>query len=159
MCLLYSKQWKKIFLVTFGDHASYTYITTDCQITISRFNIYILYGNRKVTTVSRWIPEKIGIYNTVSELCESIQEQTALVDNQLQTLNFFDQYQRLTKDLTKQSKKFLWFQLFKYSSTSQFWTMNSFFGPYSRKTSTEWTYMKCSLHVNIEKNGNTELLY
>ncbi|CAF1416457.1 unnamed protein product [Rotaria sordida] len=59
----------------------------------------------------------IGIYVTLGELCKSIEEQIDLFDKQLQTFSYFDQYQKSTKDLSKQSAEFLWFQLFNHVIT------------------------------------------
>ncbi|CAF3733344.1 unnamed protein product [Rotaria sordida] len=56
----------------------------------------------------------IGIYINLDDLCKVIKEQINLVDRQIQTFSFFDQYQKLTEDLSKDSTEFIWFQLFNY---------------------------------------------
>ncbi|CAF2080537.1 unnamed protein product [Rotaria magnacalcarata] len=60
----------------------------------------------------------IGTYRNLDDLCTSVKEQIDLVDKQTQTFSFFDQHQILTKDLSRQSAKFLWFQLFYRTLTS-----------------------------------------
>ena len=115
LCVSYiqSSEKEKIFLVTSGEHASHILPQTAKLRQIDSIFMFCTEVERYKQLADEY-PKKIAIYNTVSELCESIQEQTALVDNQLQTLSSFDQYQQSTKDLTKQSEEFLWFQLFKY---------------------------------------------
>ncbi|CAF0853965.1 unnamed protein product [Rotaria sordida] len=54
----------------------------------------------------------IGIYDELDLLCLSIQEQVDLLDRDLQIFSFFDQDERLTKDLSKQTADLLWFQLY-----------------------------------------------
>ncbi|CAF0960711.1 unnamed protein product [Rotaria sordida] len=54
----------------------------------------------------------IGIYDELDLLCLSIQEQVDLLDRDLQIFSFFDQNERLTKDLSKQTADLLWFQLY-----------------------------------------------
>ncbi|CAF4371720.1 unnamed protein product, partial [Rotaria sordida] len=56
----------------------------------------------------------IGIYINLDDLYKVIKEQINLVDRQIQTFSFFDQYQKLTEDLSKDSTEFVWFQLFNY---------------------------------------------
>ncbi|CAF1320996.1 unnamed protein product [Rotaria sordida] len=56
----------------------------------------------------------IGIYINFDDLYKSIKEQIDLVNKQIETLCYFDQHQILTKDLSKESAKFLLFQLFNY---------------------------------------------
>ncbi|CAF4368460.1 unnamed protein product, partial [Rotaria sordida] len=55
-----------------------------------------------------------GIYINLDDLFKVIKEQINLVDRQIQTFSFFDQYQKLTEDLSKDSTEFIWFQLFNY---------------------------------------------
>ena len=60
-------------------------------------------------------PKIVGkIYTNLTDLYKSIDEQIDLFDKQLQTLSFFDKHEQSTKDLSKQSGLFIWFQLFKF---------------------------------------------
>ncbi|CAF4734140.1 unnamed protein product, partial [Rotaria sp. Silwood2] len=54
----------------------------------------------------------IGIYEEVDLLCLSIQEQIDFIDQNLETISFFDQDEHLTKDLSKQTADLFWFQLY-----------------------------------------------
>ena len=54
----------------------------------------------------------VGIYARLDDLCESIEEQVDAFDKQLQTISVFQQNQKSTKDLSKQSGEFLWLQAF-----------------------------------------------
>ena len=62
-------------------------------------------------------PKIVGIYTELNELYQSIINQIDLADKQLQTFSYFDQHENATKDLSKQSAQFLWFQLFHYVIT------------------------------------------
>jgi tetratricopeptide (TPR) repeat protein len=62
-------------------------------------------------------PKIIGNYINLDDLCQSIREQIEIVYNQLQTFSFFDQRQKLSEDLSKQSAEFLWFQFFNHANT------------------------------------------
>ncbi|CAF4647876.1 unnamed protein product, partial [Rotaria sp. Silwood2] len=54
----------------------------------------------------------IGIYDELDLLCVSIQEQVDFLDQHLHIFSFFDQNEHWTKDLSKQTADFLWFQLY-----------------------------------------------
>ncbi|CAF1019426.1 unnamed protein product [Rotaria sp. Silwood1] len=56
----------------------------------------------------------IGIYINFDDLVQSIKEEIDFINNQIETFCIFDQYQILTKDLSKESAKFFLFQLFNY---------------------------------------------
>ncbi|CAF2050257.1 unnamed protein product [Rotaria magnacalcarata] len=56
----------------------------------------------------------IGIYVKLDDLCQSIKEQVDLVNKQIQAFSFFDQHEKSTKELSKESAALLWFQLFNY---------------------------------------------
>ncbi|CAF3665333.1 unnamed protein product [Rotaria sordida] len=63
---------------------------------------YLVFTNSKL----------IGIYNDFDLLCLSIEEQVHFLHRHLQTFNFLDQDEYLTKDLSKQTIDLLWFQLY-----------------------------------------------
>ena len=54
----------------------------------------------------------IGIYDNVDRLCSSLEERIKLMNKQLYQWNLFDPNEYKTKDLSKQSNDFLWYQLF-----------------------------------------------
>ncbi|CAF1490131.1 unnamed protein product [Rotaria sordida] len=54
----------------------------------------------------------IGFYDEINLLCVSIKEQIDFLNQNLQTFNFFDQNEYLTKDLSKETADLLWFQLY-----------------------------------------------
>jgi hypothetical protein len=56
----------------------------------------------------------VGIFDSRTDLLKSIQETIPLLEKQLLTFTMFDQTQRLTKDLTKESNAFLWYQVLFY---------------------------------------------
>ncbi|CAF1310833.1 unnamed protein product [Didymodactylos carnosus] len=55
----------------------------------------------------------IGIFNELSPLIDSIKENAKLVEKHTQTFCFYKENQNSTRDLSKESAAFLWFQLFK----------------------------------------------
>ena len=68
-------------------------------------------NNRYENLIDQY-PKIIGIY-ALDELFKSVKDQIEFVNNQLQTFSFFNPYQQSTKNLSKSSAEFLWFQLFK----------------------------------------------
>ena len=104
---------EKIFLITSGKKASELLPRINSLRQIDSIFIFCM----KKVRYEHLLDEHskiIGIYVNLDELCKSIGEQIDLVDKQLQTFAFFDQNQKSTKDLSKQSAEFLWFQLFNY---------------------------------------------
>lgn len=55
----------------------------------------------------------IGIYSQSSLLFESIKENVTLASKQSETFKFYDQKQKSTRDLSKESATFLWSKLFR----------------------------------------------
>ncbi|CAF4153482.1 unnamed protein product, partial [Rotaria sordida] len=56
----------------------------------------------------------IGIYSKRHDLINSLKENIILVEKHLQTFNFYNQHkEKSTRDLSKESSEFLWFQMFK----------------------------------------------
>ena len=55
----------------------------------------------------------VDICTHLNLLCASIRQQIFLVQKHLETFSFFDQNQHITKNLSKESAEFLWYQLFK----------------------------------------------
>lgn len=58
----------------------------------------------------------LSVYTNLDELYKSIQENIDLVDDQLQTLSYFDQNQKLTGHLSKELTRFIWFQFFNHAA-------------------------------------------
>jgi len=104
---------EKIFLITSGSKASDILPSVVSLRQVDCIFIFCWKKERYEHLINRY-SKIIGIYIHVDELCKSIQEQIDLVDKQLQTFSFFDRSQKSTKDLSKESAEFLWFQLFNY---------------------------------------------
>ncbi|CAF0815539.1 unnamed protein product [Rotaria sp. Silwood1] len=107
---------EKIFLITSGSKASqvlprifsFPQIDSIFIFCVDKYRYeYLLNKHSKI----------IGIYISLNDLCKSIKEQIDLVSKQIQTFSFFDQHQKSTKDLSRESAEFLWFQLFHYVIT------------------------------------------
>ena len=104
---------EKIFLITSGVSVSdlLSHISTISQI--DSIFIYCM-KEIKYQHLLKTYSKIIGIYTDLHSLCISIREQIDGVEKQLATFSYFDQRQKSTKDLSKQSAEFLWFQLFNY---------------------------------------------
>ncbi|CAF0799761.1 unnamed protein product [Adineta steineri] len=55
----------------------------------------------------------IGIFRERCNLIHSLKENIKLVEKQLETFSFYNQHEKATRDLSKESAEFLWFQIFK----------------------------------------------
>jgi tetratricopeptide (TPR) repeat protein len=108
-----SRDKEKIFLITSGSKASQLLPHIASLRQVDSIFIFCMKKERYEHLMNEY-PKIIGIYIDLNELCQSIEQQIDLVDKQLQTFSFFDQHQKSTKDLSKESSEFLWFQLFNY---------------------------------------------
>lgn len=117
-CITYiqSIHQEKIFLVTSGSKASQILSRV---ISCQQIDCIFIFCMRKQKYQNLMVefPKIIGIYIDLEDLSRSIREQIELVDKQIQTFSFFDRQQKSTKDLSKESGAFLWFQLFSYILT------------------------------------------
>ena len=112
-CLTYIRSIanEKIFLITSGFRASEI---LPCIGTLRQIDSIFIFCMKisKYQFLMDEYSKIVGIYNELDSLCASIREQADLVDKQLETFSFFDQHQKATKDLSRESAEFLWFQLF-----------------------------------------------
>ncbi|CAF3721502.1 unnamed protein product [Rotaria sordida] len=107
---------EKIFLITSGSKASEILSRISSLRQIDSIFIFCIRKTRYEYLLNDF-KKIIGIYINLNDLYKSIKEQIDLVDKQIQTFSFFDQHQKSTKDLSKESAEFLWFQLFNYVIT------------------------------------------
>ena len=112
-CIIFIKSNKKdkILLIISDSYVSemLSYIEIFQQIDF----IFIYYSNKD--QYKYFFHENlniVGIYHELHLLLPSIEEQMTLINKQYSKWTFFDQENYLTKDLSKQTKDFLWFQLF-----------------------------------------------
>ncbi|CAF4094153.1 unnamed protein product, partial [Rotaria sordida] len=108
---------EKIFLITSGSKApQFLPLISDLSQVDSVF-IFCMNKDKYQHLITEY-PKIIGIYVYLNELCLSIRQQINLFNKQLQAFSIFDHHhQQSTKDLSKQSAEFLWFQLFHYIIT------------------------------------------
>jgi hypothetical protein len=106
-----SSQNEKIFLITSGSRASEILPHIQKFRQIDSIFIFCMKIS-KYEHLTNEYSKITGIYTDLDSLCASIREQIDLVDKQLETFSFFDQHQKSTKDLSRESAEFLWFQLF-----------------------------------------------
>ncbi|CAF1437659.1 unnamed protein product [Rotaria sordida] len=104
---------EKIFLITSRSKALQILPRVSSLHQIDSIFIFSMEKNQDDYLLNNY-SKIIGIYINLDDLCKVIKEQINLVDRQIQTFSFFDQYQKLTEDLSKDSTEFIWFQLFNY---------------------------------------------
>ena len=115
LCISFIKEHEKenIFLITSGKQASQILPRVIKLRQVDSIFIFCMKTER-YQHLTKEYSKIIDIYNSETQLCKSIKEQIDLVDKQLQTFSTFDKHQKSTKNLSKQSGEFIWFQLFKY---------------------------------------------
>ncbi|UJR11319.1 hypothetical protein I4U23_015500 [Adineta vaga] len=106
-----SVEKETILLITSGSKASQLLPRVASLRQIDSIFIFCMKKSRYEYLIDEY--SKInGIYVQINDLCQAIKCQTNLIDKQLQTFSFFDQRQKATRDLSRESTEFLWFQLF-----------------------------------------------
>ncbi|CAF3577351.1 unnamed protein product [Rotaria sp. Silwood1] len=104
---------EKIFLVTSGRDALNILIRIHALKQIDSIFIFCL-KPEKYQYLLQTYTKIIGIYTKRRELLNSLKENIILVEKHLETFNFYNQHkQKTTRDLSKESAEFLWFQIFK----------------------------------------------
>ncbi|CAF4830286.1 unnamed protein product [Rotaria sp. Silwood1] len=104
---------EKIFLITLGSKTLEILPRVSSLRQIDSIFIFNIEKDRNEYLLKEY-PKIIGIYINLDDLCKSIKEQIDIVNRQIYSFSFFDQHQKLTEDLLKESAEFLWFQLFNY---------------------------------------------
>ena len=114
LCVTYIQNHEKetIFLITSGREASQILSQISKLRQLDSIFIFCLETDKYHDLTEKY-SKIVGIYNSEADLCKSIEEQIDLVDKQLKTFSIFDKHKKSTKDLSKQSGEFIWFQLFK----------------------------------------------
>ncbi|CAF3747438.1 unnamed protein product [Rotaria sp. Silwood1] len=102
---------EKIFLITSGSKAAQVLPLISHLPQVDSIFIFCMQKDKYQYLINEY-PKIIGIYDQLDDLCSSIREQIDLFHKQLQTFSIFDHHQKSTKDLSKESAEFLWFQLF-----------------------------------------------
>ncbi|CAF0878688.1 unnamed protein product [Rotaria sordida] len=105
---------ERIFLIVSGEYAEecleeiYNLSQID-SIFIFCMNI-LKYKNKFIN--SKYISKIVGIFDNEDQLVKSIREELDYLHKQLSTFSLYEK-QKSTRDLSKESASFLWFQLFK----------------------------------------------
>ncbi|CAF3620755.1 unnamed protein product [Rotaria sp. Silwood1] len=102
-----------IFFITTGSTASKILPIISAFRQIDSIFIFCMNKDRHEHLLNEY-SNIIGIYVHLNDLCNSIKEQIDFIQKHIQTCSFFDRYEKSTKDLSKESAHFLWFQLFRY---------------------------------------------
>ncbi|CAF1150063.1 unnamed protein product [Rotaria sordida] len=115
ICINHIKSIKneKIFLITSGQDA--TIILKEVNSLIQVDSVFIFcFKPEKYQHLLQKFTKLIGIYSKRHDLINSLKENIILVEKHLQTFNFYNQHkEKSTRDLSKESSEFLWFQMFK----------------------------------------------
>ncbi|CAF1108876.1 unnamed protein product [Didymodactylos carnosus] len=104
-------QNEKIFLVTSGKYAIDLLSHVETQSQIDSIFIFCRKPN-KYKHLQNEYSKIIGIFSEHEQLAKSIKTNINLVEKQIQSFSFYNQ-QKSSRDLTRESASFLWFQLFK----------------------------------------------
>ena len=108
-----SIQDEKIFLITSGKEATYFLPEIHKWKQIDSVFIFCLKVTKYEYLLQKYEPV-VGIYSERSTLISAITENVRLFHRQLDAFNFYDQHkEKSTRDLSKESAEFLWFQLLK----------------------------------------------
>ncbi|CAM4842069.1 unnamed protein product [Rotaria magnacalcarata] len=107
---------KKIFLITSEPKTSEILAQTS---SLPQIDSVFIFGRKKdqYEQLLSKCSKITGIYAQIDDLWQSIKEQVNFVNRQIQAFSFFDRREKSTKDLSKESPEFLWFQLFHYTVT------------------------------------------
>ncbi|CAF2687844.1 unnamed protein product [Rotaria sp. Silwood2] len=114
-CINYIESIKneKILLVTSGRDASFILIRIHQLKQIDSIFIFCFKPDKYQYLLGMYT-KIIGIYTKRQELINSIKENLILIEKYFETFNLFNQHkEKSTRDLTKESAEFLWFQMFK----------------------------------------------
>ncbi|CAF4451520.1 unnamed protein product, partial [Rotaria sp. Silwood2] len=114
-CINYIESIKneKILLVTCGRDAS-VILTRVHQLKQVDSIFIFCFKPEKYQYLLEMYTKLIGIYTKRQELINSLKENLILIEKHFETFNFFNQHkEKSTRDLTKESAEFLWFQMFK----------------------------------------------
>ena len=104
---------EKIFLITSGKSASDILQEIHELPQVDSIFIFCMKVERYQDFL-RDYEKVIGIYDDRAILIHSIQQNTELLQKQLDTFSFYNEHQeKATRDLSEDSAVFLWFQLFK----------------------------------------------
>lgn len=104
---------EKIFLITSGKAASA--ILPIIHKLKQADSIFIFcFKVEKYQHLLQQYESVVGIYSERSTLINSIKQNVELLQKQLNTFSFYNEHrEKATRDLSKESAEFLWFQLFK----------------------------------------------
>jgi len=107
---------EKIFIVTSGAKASTLLALVSGLRQVDSVFIFCMKQTKYVNLMKKY-PKIVGVFMNRDELCQSIREEIQIVEQHIQTYNFFDRYQKYTRDITHEFDRFLWYQLFSYVIT------------------------------------------
>ncbi|CAF3338107.1 unnamed protein product [Rotaria sp. Silwood2] len=104
---------EKIFLVTTERDA--TRILEEIHALTQVDSIFIFcFKPKKYQNLLQKVSKLIGIYRERQDLLNALKENIILVEKHLEEFSFYSQHkQKTTRDLSKESAEFLWFQMFK----------------------------------------------
>ena len=153
----------------------------------SIFLYSILYQERFVQDILNEYSKIIDVYLDLDKLSNSLITNIDLTQKQAYTFSFYNQHQKATRDLTKESAQFLWFQLLKdviqqmpsndlqskidlidnlkqiyYNNSKQLKLIKEFDGKYRSSDAIRWYTGQPFLYKNLNKSLRTEdveLLY
>ncbi|CAF1685891.1 unnamed protein product [Rotaria magnacalcarata] len=114
-CMEFIKSIKseKLFLITSGAQAPEILSQVLHLDQVDSVFIFCMVKDRHEHLLTEY-NKIIGIYTRFDDLCKSIEEELDNFNKRIETFSCFEKDEQSTKDLSKESAKFLWYQLFNY---------------------------------------------
>ncbi|CAF1520363.1 unnamed protein product, partial [Didymodactylos carnosus] len=111
---IHSNQNEKIFLILFYDDDVSTMLKEVHSLnSIDSIFIFCQSKTDDASSLEKEYSKIVGVYTERSKLIKNIEENMHLFGKQSAAFNLYDQAQKATRDLSKDSGSFLFFQLFK----------------------------------------------
>ncbi|CAF3411572.1 unnamed protein product [Rotaria sp. Silwood2] len=105
---------EKIFLITSGAQAPEILSQILDLSQVDSVFIFCMIKDRHEYLLTKY-NKIVGIYTKFDELCKSIEEEFDIFNKRIDAFSCFEKGEQSTKDLSKESATFLWYQLFNYA--------------------------------------------
>lgn len=104
---------EKIFLITSGSQAPEILSQVMTLDQVDSIFIFCMAKDKYAYLLTKY-NRVVGIYTKFDELCGAIEEEFDNLNKRIETFSCFKKDDQYTNDLSKESAKFLWYQMFNY---------------------------------------------
>ncbi|CAF1350606.1 unnamed protein product [Rotaria sordida] len=117
-CIKFIKSVKneKIFLITSGTQAPEILSQVSDLSQVDSIFIFCMLKDRHEYLLTKY-NKIVGIYTEFDDLCKTIEDEFDFFNKRIETFSSFEKGEQSTKDLSKESSTFLWYQIFNYIIT------------------------------------------